>query len=190
MDLENEINLLLSYEGNKKNWRNVHDSKEWILANKIASVVMGETLNKKPNCGCLNDLFYMLKNISKSKIKLKQLQMENEFELKPGIFLFLNGTHYTNANITDENSLEILTKFPVKINAFVRFPKNWKELTKGTKTEALKTEESKELEGLSDEDLRTLCDKLAEQTEGLRKLNHKAGKDKMIDYLLKNKVNG
>ena len=107
-----------------------------------------------------------------------------------GIILFLNGTHYTNANITDEKSLEILTKFPVKINAFVRFPKNWKELTKGTKTEALKTEESKELEGLSDEDLRTLCDKLAEQTEGLRKLNHKAGKDKMIDYLLKNKVNG
>jgi hypothetical protein len=190
MDLEKQINLLLSYEGSKKNWRNVHDSKEWILANKIASVIMGETLNKKPNCGCLNDLFYMLKNISKSKIKLKQLQMENEFELKPGILLFLNGTHYTNANITDEKSIEILTKFPVKIDAFIRFPKKWKDLTKGTETEAPKTEDSKELEDLSKEELRTLCDTLAEQTEGLRKLNHKAGTDKMIDYLLKNKVNG
>ena len=140
MELEEQINLLLSYEGTKKNWRNVHDSKEWILANEIASVVMGETLNKKPNCGCLNDLFYMLKNISKEKIKLKQLQMENEFELKSGILLFINGTHYSNANITDQKSIEILTKFPVKINAFSRYPKGWKDLTKGEEVKSEKVE--------------------------------------------------
>jgi hypothetical protein len=207
MELEDKIKLLLSYEGTKKNWKNVHNSPQWVLANEVAVIVMREPLNKKPNCGCLNDLFYMLKNISKSKIKLKQLQMENEFELKPGILLFINGTHYSNANITDKVSLEILKNFPVKINAFVKYPKNWEELCEvksapkkaGKKTEAPKTEEKesasniefteKELEEMSAEDLRELCTKLAE-TRGVNKLNHKAGKAKMIAYLIENKVNG
>jgi hypothetical protein len=197
MDLEQKINLLLSYEGSKKNWKNIHDSEQWILANEVASIVMGEGLNRTRNCGCLNDLFYMIKNISKSKIKLKQLQMENEFELKPGILLFINGTHYSNANITDSVSLEILKNFPVKINAFVKYPKNWKELCeanakgkKAVKNEAPKSDEEIELRKLSDSDLKDLCNKLAEETEGLKKINHKAGTDKMVAYLLENKVNG
>ena len=198
MELELRINLLLSYEKTKNKWRNIHDSVQWILANDIAFIVMGEGLNRSRNCGCLNDLFYMLKNISKSKIKLKEKQMENEFELKSGILLFLNGTHYSNANITDEKSIDILSKFPVKINAFVRYPKNWKDLTKGNETEPQKDlknlKESdiykEELQALEDENLRQLCDKLSDQTKGLRKLNHKAGTEKMIEYLLLNKVNG
>lgn len=197
MDLEAKIKLLLSYEKTKNNWRNTHDSKEWILANEVSSIVMNEQLNRKPNCGCLTDLFYMLKNISKSKIKLKQIQMENEFELKPGILLFMAGTHYSNANITDKKSIEILSNFPVKINAFVKYPKNWKELCevkpkakKTKKTEAPKSDEAVELGKMSDIELRELCTKLAESTEGLKKLNHKAGTDKMIAYLLENKVNG
>lgn len=199
MNLEAEIKLLLSYEGSKQKWRNVHDSKEWILANKISAIIMGEELNRKPNCGCLNDLFYMLKNTSKEKINLKTIQMENEFELKPGILLFLDGTHYSNANITDEKSIEILKRFPVKINAFVRYPKNWKDLTKsGNETAPQKVAKDieatndyeAELNELDKETLKELCDKLSESTEGLRKVNHKAGKAKLIEYLLKNKVNG
>ena len=198
MELKEKINLLLSYEGNKKQWKNQHNSKEWILANEVASIVMREPLNKVPNCGCLNDLFYMLKTISQQKIELKSKQMENEFELKPGILLFLEGTHYSNANITDEKSIEILKRFPVKINAFVRYPKNWKDLTKTEKTSTQKVVKNEadnevykdELNGLDDTQLRELCNTLAEQTEGLRKVNHKAGTEKMIEYLLKNKVNG
>ena len=205
MDLEQQIKLLLSYEGTKQIWKNVHDSKEWILANEIASVIMREPLNRVPNCGCLTDLFYAVKNISKSKIKLKQLQMENEFELKPGILLFLDGTHYSNANITDDKSIEILKRFPIKIKDFIRYPKNWKELTEvkttkaksEAKSDSKKEVESKdnqeflaqELEAMDDITLRNLCTKLAEETEGLNKLNHKAGKEKMIAYLLENKVN-
>ena len=205
MDLEQQIKLLLSYEGTKQIWKNVHDSKEWILANEIASVIMREPLNRVPNCGCLTDLFYTVKNISKSKIKLKQLQMENEFELKPGILLFLDGTHYSNANITDDKSIEILKRFPIKIKDFIRYPKNWKELTevKTTKAKSEAKSDSKkevepkdnqeflaqELEAMDDITLRNLCTKLAEETEGLNKLNHKAGKEKMIAYLLENKVN-
>jgi len=205
MDLEQQIKLLLSYEGTKQIWKNVHDSKEWILANEIASVIMREPLNRVPNCGCLTDLFYTVKNISKSKIKLKQLQMENELELKPGILLFLDGTHYSNANITDDKSIEILKRFPIKIKDFIRYPKNWKELTevKTTKAKSEAKSDSKkevepkdnqeflaqELEAMDDITLRNLCTKLAEETEGLNKLNHKAGKEKMIAYLLENKVN-
>ena len=166
---------------------------------------MGEQLSRKTNCGCLNDLFYMLKTISKSKIELKSKQMENEFELKEGILIFFKGSHYSNANITDKKTLEILKEFPIKINAFVRYPKNWKELIKDKEVKApkkeakelateetkeVKTEENKELELLSDIELRELCTKLADSIEGLKKLNHKAGKAKMINYLITNKVNG
>ena len=206
MELKDKIKLLLSFEGSKNNWKNVHDSKEWILANEVASVVMKQGLNKTKNCGCLTDLFIMLKSLTEEKIKLKQLQMENEFELKPGILLFVAGTHYSNANITDEKSIEILTKFPKKIDAFIRYPKNWKDLCKSeapkkkaapkaapkneTESESNVKFLENELQVLVPEALRDLCTKLAEETEGLNKLNHKAGKEKMIEYLLKNKVNG
>jgi hypothetical protein len=212
MELKDQIKKVLSFEETKNNWKNDHNSQEWNLANDVAAVIMGQGLNRRKNCGCLTDLFIMLKSISESKIKLKQLQMENEFELKPGILLFVAGTHYSNANLTDEKSIEILTKFPVKIKDFIRYPKNWKDLCVAdepkkkapakkapAKTEAPKDEATKnegkdyetELRGLNDDvKLRELCTKLAEQTEGLNKLNHKAGTEKMIEYLLKNKVNG
>jgi len=186
MDLKSKIELLLSFEVNKKTWRNVHDSEEWILANEVAFVVMSQELNRSKNCGCLEDLFIMLKNISKSKIELKEKQMENKFKLKGNVLLFVNGTHYSNANITDEKSIEILKKFPTKIKDFETYPSDWKELTES---------EEGELEGLSaelnlmeEEALRVLCDELALSVEGLRKLNHKAGKQKMIEYLVKNEI--
>jgi len=208
MELKDQIKLLLSFKPTKQIWKNDHNSQEWKLANDVASVIMKQGLNRTKNCGCLTDLFIMLESLSESKIKLKQLQMENEFELKPGILLFINGTHYSNANITDVISIEILTKFPIKIKDFVRYPKNWKDLCVSEapkeKNKAAKAEvkaEAKaevtgidyeaELRGLNDDvKLRDLCTNLAEQTEGLGKLNHKAGTEKMIEYLLKNKVNG
>jgi len=185
MNLEQKIKLLLSFEGNKKTWRNIHNSNEWILANEIASIVMMQGLNKSKNCGCLEDLFIMLKTISKSKIELKEKQMENTFKLKENILIFLDGTHYSNANITDKKSIEILKRFPSKINDFENYPSDWETLTE------VKEELSglnAELNGMDKEALRVLCDELALSTEGLRKLNHKAGKQKMIEYILKNEV--
>jgi hypothetical protein len=197
MDLKEQIILLQSYESSKKVWRNIHTSSEWILADKVASLVMSQGLNKSKNCGCLDDLFYMLKTISKSKIELKQLQMENKFKLKPGILLFLDGTHYSNANITDKKSIEILKRFPVKIKDFETYPEDWEKLavseaapTNDPETSPANTD-AVELADMDAEELRKLCDELAANTEGLKKLHH-ATKDsqKMIDYLLKNKVNG
>ena len=190
MNLKEQIELLRTYEGTKKEWRNVHTSKEWILANQVASVVMSEPLNRSRNCGCLDDLFIMLKTISKTKIELKMEQSNNKFKLKPGILLFLDGTHYSNANITDKKSIEILQRFPVKINSFETYPNDWEKLTKVPKEEVIESSDSDELNDMDAEALRSLCDELAANTEGLRKLNHKAGKEKMIEYLLKNKVNG
>jgi hypothetical protein len=199
MNLKDQIKLLQSYESSKKNWRNVHTSNEWILADKVASIIMSQGLNKSKNCGCLDDLFIMLKTISQTKIELKMKQENNKFKLKPGILLFLGGTHYSNANITDEKSIEILTKFPTKIKDFETYPEDWEKLTgsdePGTNpnpgTNANENADVVELKDMDAEALRSLCDELAANTEGLSKLHH-ATKDpqKMINYLLKNKVNG
>ena len=197
MELKDKILKILSLEGSKSQWRNNHGSHQWILANEVALIVMGERLNKAKNCGCLNDLFIMLKSLSTEKIKLKTIHMNNKFKLRETALIFIAGSHYSSKNITDEKSIEILTKFPAKIADFISYPENWEELTAKevsaiVEEKVIEEEEAfilfdSDLEDLDEKELRIICTNIANRTEGLRKLNHKALKPKMIEYILENK---
>ena len=135
MDLKKQIKVVLSYEGSKAQWRNNHGSKEWRSANKVASVVMQQGLLRSKNCGCLEDLFIMLKSLNNNKINQKQQQMENQFKLAEGKMIHLDGTFYTNSNLTDEKAIEIIKRFPSHSKTFSEKPSDWEDVVAGKKAE-------------------------------------------------------
>ncbi len=212
MDLNKEIKVVLSYEASKSKWKNNPASKEWKRANKVAIVVMGQGLQRKRNCGCIDELFIMLKTLSQKRINQKQTQMSNKFRLVDGKMISLNGTHYTNDNITDEKAIEILTKFPSHIVTFVNAPDNWKELcgkpvggltgnpapTAGLAPEGANdkttdyspTGREAELLKMDKADLLTLATKIAIEGEGLKKPRHNTGIPKLVAFILENEPKG
>jgi len=203
MNLKENIKIVLLNEKTKNDWKNNHSSKEWKLANQVAIVVMGEGLQRKRNCGCVDDLLIMLKSLNEPKIKLKQTQIMNKFEIKEGKMIQLHGLNdaYTNANLTDEKAIEILKKFPKAIAFFSKHPDNWQELCgKDVPNEIPGAEENEEIilnneptEGTradelakeSDEVLKKLCNDLAEE-KGLKKVHWKSASEKLIQYIIDN----
>lgn len=131
MNLEKEINVVLSYEGTKSKWRNNHSSDEWKMANRVGKVV-GSPLNRSRNCQCVEDLYIVLKLLTrdKTKVKLKQQQIMSKFKLKPGKVLMLHGFTdvITTESLTDEVAIELLTKYPAMRGEFEECPDNWKAL--------------------------------------------------------------
>jgi len=204
--LDKEIKVVLSYEASRSKWRNNQASKEWKQANKVSIAVMGEGLQRKTNCGCIDDLFYMLKTLSKERINQKQTQMSNKFKLIDGKMIHHAGTHYTNANLTDEKAVEILTKFPSHIRTFATYPENWKELTgkpaanvnedefngliptgKGDSSNVdAPTGREAELLKMEQPDLLILAKNIAAENDELSNPRHNTGVVKLTAFILEN----
>lgn len=192
MKLQEEIDLVLSYESAKDDWRNDHSSDEWKLANRVSFIVMREGLRKHVNCGCLEDLFIMLKSLNKNQIQKKQKVMNGKFKLKNGITLKSHGCDILTAdNCTDEKAIKVLKKNPKVLDKFESYPSNWKELcgsNEDNSNDSLSINDSgreSELKELGDDVLRTLANEVSEKS-GKRKAHHKAGTDKLIKYIIDN----
>ncbi len=146
MTLKDEIKLVLSYEYSKSKWRNKHSSEEFILACKVGSAV-GSPINRSRNCGCIEDLFMVLKIMSKEKVKLKQTQMGSKFKLKEGVCPFWGKRHMhlTNANLTDKLAKEFLKDYPTLISIFETVPKDFgKKKTRAKKVVEVQSPEQVE----------------------------------------------
>lgn len=198
MNIKTKIKEVLSYEATKKDWRNVHNSKEYKAAEKLGKAV-GSPLNKSVNCSCLEDLFIVIKLMSKDKINLKQNQMESKYELREGVMIWLpgKGIHVTNANLTDKLGKAILKEFPAHKVSFVRMPEG---KASNTVTEPVVepvveevtepvTEETVEevVEATATElSLREQADKIAAETEGLSKAHWKSSDESLKEYIAEN----
>ena len=137
MSLEKDIELVLSFEKTKQKWRAKFDSKEFILANEVSIVIMKDPLQRKKKCGCIEDLFIMLKSLTKNKIKLKTNQMESKFKLKAGILIQVHGVdHLSEHNVTDKSAKALLKKYPSHIVSFESYPSDWEALVFGKKKAA------------------------------------------------------
>ena len=55
---------------------------------------------------CVLDAFFELKSLNEDQLKF--ITMERKFKLRPNALVAFNNSHYTNANITDEISLEMV----------------------------------------------------------------------------------
>lgn len=112
-------------EKTKNIWREDYNSEEWKNANKLNILLYGISLNQKPKCSCLEDLFFMLKsNNINQKFKDK---MEQKFKIKKGklVSSFKFGFHLSEQS-NDEQIMEALRLDPNLIVYFDSYPEDWK----------------------------------------------------------------
>jgi len=219
MDLEQEIKTVLGYEKSKKQWRNEHSSKEFKAAAALG-VKINSPLNRSRNCNCIEDLFIVMKILTRNNNKLKSLEMkkDSKFRIKGNKMIMVHGhTPLTNDNLTDEAALALLKTHPRTIGQFEEYPKDWEKLAGVKKKKAAvaieveadvkvvnKTPEAtKEAsEAVSEETgtqtreeelneaevtvLRALADALFNNNKAEKKAHFKAGKEKLVAYILEN----
>jgi len=171
MDLEKAIDEVLSYEPTRKSWEKVWDSKEFIVADKLAKG-LGHSL--KSGCSdCMNDLFILAKlyKRDKNKLLIKQEVMNSNYVLFPNKVLSFPklGIHITNDNLTDEIAKDYLATYPAAKVHFKTIP-----------TDVVKKEVVKEK---ATENLRELVDRIAEE-KGIKKPHWKAS-DYTLNLFLK-----
>lgn len=137
--LLNEIHTVLSYESSRSSWKNKFESKEFKAAAAIGEKV-GSPLNRSLNCGCIDDLFIVLKLIIKQNKKpLENMNKEqSKFRIKNDGMIQCHGIEpITNDNLTDEKAVELLKKNKKHISNFDVYPKDWESMiSEGTKKKA------------------------------------------------------
>ena len=145
-ELLDKIKTVLSFENSRSNWKNKFESKEFKAASALGEIV-GSPLNRSLNCGCIDDLFIVLKLIIKQH-KLKPTEMNKEqskFRIKNDGMIMVHGiAPITNANLTDEKAIELLKVNIKHISNFDIFPENWNDLIEdkvATKSKKVKTKE-------------------------------------------------
>ena len=119
------LDIVKQSEKTKNIWREDYNSTEWKNANKLNILLYGMSLNQKPKCSCLEDLFFMLKsNNINQKFKDK---MEQKFKIKKGklVSSFKFGFHLSEQS-NDEQIMEALRLDPNLIVYFDSYPENWK----------------------------------------------------------------
>ena len=119
------LDIVKQSEKTKNIWREDYNSIEWKNANKLNILLYGMSLNQKPKCSCLEDLFFMLKsNNINQKFKDK---MEQKFKIKKGklVSSFKFGFHLSEQS-NDEQIMEALRLDPNLIVYFDSYPEDWK----------------------------------------------------------------
>jgi hypothetical protein len=119
------LDIVKQSEKTKNIWREDYNSTEWKNANKLNILLYGISLNQKPKCSCLEDLFFMLKsNNINQKFKDK---MEQKFKIKKGklVSSFKFGFHLSEQS-NDEQIMEALRLDPNLIVYFDSYPEDWK----------------------------------------------------------------
>jgi len=119
------LDIVKQSEKTKNIWREDYNSTEWKNANKLNILLYGMSLNQKPKCSCLEDLFFMLKsNNINQKFKDK---MEQKFKIKKGklVSSFKFGFHLSEQS-NDEQIMEALRLDPNLIVYFDSYPEDWK----------------------------------------------------------------
>jgi len=186
MDLNKQIKIVLSYKSTKNKWKNNHNSIEWKAADKLAKVVMRQGLNKSKNCGCIDDLFYMLTTLSQDSINQKQKRMSSRFTLK-GMLQSHKFGIFTNDNITDEKAIEILKDNSKNISHFSAYPSDWEKLIgkKEAKKEVTLSPREEELLSLGVDELREMADALAIEKD-IDKASHRCKESGLTKFILAN----
>ena len=119
------LDIVKQSEKTKNIWREDYNSIEWKNANKLNILLYGISLNQKPKCSCLEDLFFMLKsNNINQKFKDK---MEQKFKIKKGklVSSFKFGFHLSEQS-NDEQIMEALRLDSNLIVYFDSYPEDWK----------------------------------------------------------------
>ena len=119
------LDIVRDSESTKNIWRDKFNSEEWKNANKLNILLYGISLNQKPKCSCLEDLFFMLK--SKNINQKYNDKMEQKFKIKKGklVSSFKFGFHLSEQS-NDEQIIEALRLDPSLIVYFDEFPEDWK----------------------------------------------------------------
>ena len=147
MELKTQIEIVRGYESTKHIWRKNINSKEYKESSDLAKIIAGEGFNRSnPNCGCIDELFILLKSFNEERINFKLKQMNGKFKLIDGKVISFpkKSLHLTNANLTDELAIELLKAYPAHIVSFEVAPTNWRELVSG-RTVVKEVVEEKEL---------------------------------------------
>lgn len=183
MNLENEINIALSYESTKESWRNEHDSKEFKFVKQVGFTI-GSPITNDKGCKCIERFFMLAHAYSRDneKINLKEKQMESKFKLLEGKMIGVGGGHVTSANLTDEKAIEILTKYPSHIATFATYPDNWKELCSVEEV----SDREKELSTLDLPELFAIAQEIADADDDLRMVGARSKEKKVIRFILAN----
>jgi len=189
MNLENQIKEVLLLEATIKEWKNDFNSDAYKKASALNLLLFGKPLNKQRNCGCVQDLFDLIKHrySKKENINQKKKQMENKFRLK-GDLLVQNhalGTPVNNNNLTDEIAIKLLQINKNNINLFEKYPQDWAKLVGGKPSEKKEVEEKPKTDGKL-VNLRAIADEIAE-AKGLKKPHWNSSNKKLKEFINANK---
>ena len=189
MDLAEEIIIALSYESTKEDWRNKHESKEFRFVKQLGYTI-GSPITNDKGCRCIERFFMLAHAYSRDneKTNLKQKQMESKFKFKDSIVLGFGGSHYTNANLTDEKAIEILKSNKANLANFETYPDDW-ELMIGDKKvveEVIVSERELELNELELPELFAIAQELADDNEDLTMVGARSKEKKVIKFILDN----
>ncbi len=125
--MEELIQIVLSNQSTLRTWKNDFKSEEWKQANELHNKMFKSSLTQSKNCGCLTD-FYLALN-SKHKIKHIMAKENAQFKLKSGKLIQLHRyKKILSEHSSDEDFIDLLSKFPDQIHSFEVYPDNWKEI--------------------------------------------------------------
>lgn len=201
-----EVRSVLRLENSRDTWKNKFESPEFKRAASVGERV-GSPLNRSVNCGCIDDLFIVLKLIDRNykSQKNKVMTKECKFRIKNDGMIQLHGFDpITNDNLTDEVAIELLKRNEKHISNFDIFPSNWEDLIEVEQPKKVK-EPVKEVEKVEEkigevveltreqellqadkEVLRQLADSLFEAGKADKKANLRFGVEKLVAYIIEN----
>ncbi len=110
----------------KKQWRNKHESTEWLEANAVNKALFQDTFSRSTNCGCIDDFFYLLE-LKLSKQSINQV-MDKQFVLKKGKLIMSFGADMVTENSTDDQCIALLKLNKKHASKFAKLPENWEEI--------------------------------------------------------------
>ena len=179
MNLKKNIQEVISYISTVNEWRNDFSDPRRKKADSLNQLLYGESFQKIKGCGCIDDFLNVLTFWNDDKIKLKIKQMAGLYRMKKGELVGFGGSHYTEANMTDNKAIEILSRFPNLIDLFDEFPENW------NKKKEVRTNREIELYALNKSELRELCVVIAVCKE-IESPKKKSREKTLVDFIIIN----
>jgi len=195
-----EVRSVLRLENSRHTWKNKFESPEFKRAASVGERV-GSPLNRSINCGCIDDLFIVLKLIDRNykSQNNKVMTKECKFRIKNDGMIQLHGFDpITNDNLTDEVAVELLKRNEKHISNFDIFPSNWEDLVEVKQPvkavekveekvgEVVELTREQELLQSDKEVLRQLADSLFEAGKADKKAHLRFGVEKLVAYILDN----
>jgi hypothetical protein len=129
MELKERIEIALTYEKTKKQWRSKFSNDEFIFCSQLNFDLFGKKFNRSERCECIEDFFILIKN------RIKNVEIMDKLFITKGVIRG-TGMRPIGATSSDEDCIKLLKMNKNFIKHFEKYPANWEAIVDGEEAPA------------------------------------------------------